>query len=306
MFINNLVFKYNMKIPFLLVGYKKSKNILRYFLGFGRILSRISKGIENDLNESDIGLNKDEYCILSLFNSIIYFVLFFILFFFLSFVFADRNLGNSLIFGLGLGFLLMVIFFFILLKYPKVLAGKKAEEVDKSLLFALKDLLLQVSSGVTLYNSFVNMSYAKYGLVSKEFRIAAQEINSGISMEKSLENMAKRTKSKYLTRSLWQLINSMKVGASLKDALQIVIADLSMEQRARIKDYARELNVWTLMYMLFSVAIPTLGVTMLVVLSGFAGFVITRGTFVLLIVITVFIQIAIIGFIKTRRPVVMV
>ena len=288
----------------MLLDFRILKVILRPFLGLGVILGKISPGIEFDLKESDMDLTVAEYSISAFFNSFIYFIVFFVLMFLLSYMVAERELFYSLGLGFLVGLVLFVLFFIILMRYPKVLSGKKAEEVDKSLLFALKDLLLQVSSGVSLYNAFVNISKSKYGLVSNEFKLAAQEVNTGGNMARALENMAKRTKSEYLRRSLWQLINTMKVGASLEGALKTIIEDLTRDQRSKIKDYAKELNLWTLLYMLFAVAIPTLGVTMLVILSGFAGFAIGKGAFIFLVVIAVAVQIAIIGFIKTRRPVV--
>ena len=281
-----------------------SKSVVRPFFGIGKFLSKLHSGLSFDLKESDLDFKVEHYAGAAFFNSFIYFLIFFILIFLLSFRIAGRELIQSLVFGLAIGLGLALLFFIVLLRYPKILAGKKAEEVDKTLLYALKDLLLQVSSGVSLYNSFVNIANAKYGLVSKEFKIAAQEINTGIPMGKALENMAIRTKSAYLRRSLWQLVNTLKAGASLKGSLKTIIDDLTRDQRSKIKDYARELNLWALIYMLFAVAIPTLGVTMLVVLSGFAGFGVNAGTFFFLVIVAIFVQIVIIGFIKTRRPVV--
>ncbi|MFH1971909.1 MAG: type II secretion system F family protein [archaeon] len=293
-----------MRVPLMLLNYNWLKVILRPFLGLGKIIGKIFPGLEFDLVEADLNLNVAEYTTTTFFNSIFYFVVFFLLMFGLSFRIAARDLIYSLFLSLGVAVGLFILFFIILMRYPKVLSGKRAENVDKTLLFALKDLLLQVSSGVSIYNSFVNISQAKYGLVSDEFRLAAQEINTGTDMERALEHMAKRTKSTYLRRSLWQLVNTMKVGASLEGALKTIIEDLARDQRSKIKDYAKELNLWTLLYMLFAVAIPTLGVTMLVVLSGFAGFGVSSGAFTFLIIVVIIIQIAIIGFIKTRRPIV--
>ncbi len=281
-----------------------SKSVVRPFFGIGKFLSKLHSGLNFDLKESDLDFKVEHYAAAAFFNSFIYFLIFFVLIFLLSFKIAGRELVQSLVFGLAIGLGLSLLFFIVLLRYPKILAGKKAEEVDKTLLYALKDLLLQVSSGVSLYNAFVNIANAKYGLVSKEFKLAAQEINTGIAMDKALENMAVRTRSAYLRRSLWQLVNTLKAGASLKGALRTIIDDLTRDQRSKIKDYARELNLWALIYMLFAVAIPTLGVTMLVVLSGFAGFGVNAGTFFFLVIVAIFVQVVIIGFIKTRRPVV--
>ena len=90
----------------------------------------------------------------------------------------------------------------------------------------------------------------------------------------------------------------------MKSSLQVIITELVKDQRARIEIYAKELNLWSLIYMMFAVAIPSISATMLVILSSFAGFGVTRASFIGFLGITVFIQIALIGLIKTRRPVV--
>jgi len=288
----------------MLFKYKRVKFLIKPFLGIGNLSGKIMSSLKSDLREADIDLDVAEYSALALFNAGFFFLLSFLAFFLLRFRVAEKPLGDSLLFAFLVALLLFVFFFIIFLRYPKILAGKKAEQIDRTLLFALKDLLLQVSSGVSLYNSLINISLAGYGLVSKEFKIAAQEINAGISMIDAIEKMAYRTKSEYLQRSLWQLVNAMKVGASLEGALRTIIEDLGRDQKSKIKDYAKELNLWSLVYMLFAVAIPTLGVTMLVVLSGFAGFGVNMVTFWFLMGFVLFVQIAIIGFIKRRRPIV--
>jgi archaeal flagellar protein FlaJ len=293
-----------MNIPLMIFKYKRVKFLIKPFLGIGNLFAKITSGMKYDLQEADIKLSVAEYSTLALFNACFFFLLSFLAFFLLRFRIAEKPLGASFSFALVVAFLLFLFFVVVLLRYPKILAGKKAEQIDRTLLFALKDLLLQVSSGVSLYNSFVNISLAGYGLVSKEFKIAAQEINAGIPMTVAIEKMAHRTKSEYLQRSLWQLVNAMNVGASLEGALRTIIDDLARDQKSKIKDYAKELNLWSLIYMLFAVAIPTLGVTMLVVLSGFAGFNVNMVTFAFLMGFVLFVQIAIIGFIKRRRPMV--
>ena len=62
--------------------------------------------------------------------------------------------------------------------------------------------------------------------------------------------------------------------------------------------------MWSLIYMLFAVAIPTIGSVMLVILSSFAGMGLGKPFFIVFICICFFIQFVLVGFIKTRRPVV--
>ena len=116
------------------------------------------------------------------------------------------------------------------------------ELLEKNLIFALKDLLLQVTSGVSLYNGLVNISKSNYGEVSKEFERLAKKINGGVPTERALEELSIETKSDYLKRATWQLTNTIKAGADLKESLKVIIAELTNSQKTKISDYAKELN----------------------------------------------------------------
>lgn len=289
------------KVPFLFLPEKKTIHTFRFILGVSSFCSRWIPHLKGDLEEMDSSLKAEEYLLFVSFHSFLYSVLFTLLFGVLLFS-QQRETLVIIQYSILLFLLFFVLFQFVFLRYPHIIGGKKAEEVEKSLIFALKDISLQVSSGVSLYTAFVHVSQEEYGLVSKEFTLLVQDMHRGIPLEKALEQMSKRTRSEYLRRVVWQLINTIKAGASVKGALNTIIDDLSRVQKAKIKDYAQELNLWSLLYMMFAVAIPTLGATMLVILSGFAGFEITPVSFVSFLVITLFIQIALIGFIQSRRP----
>jgi pilus assembly protein TadC len=271
--------------------------------GLGAILAKLSPSLERDLNQADMKVEVEGFMVAVLINALLFAVILGGLFIFLLFD-QGRTVLEAIQTGLLIALGLFVLFGGVLLRYPKVNAGKKAEQIDRLLLFALKDIYLQVSSGVSLYIAFVTVANAGYGTVSKEFKKVVNDMNRGITMADALNKMAEKSKSDYLKRTLWQIINTLKAGASVKGALKTIIRELTSAQERKIKDYAKELNLWSLIYMLFAVAIPTIGATMLVILSGFAGFKITPVSFVSFIGITMFFQLALIGFIKTRRPVV--
>lgn len=284
-------------------------------LNIGKLLSKPILGVSHnfakkfpemkvDLQASGLEMQDFEYIAMVIVNILFMFFLFFFLLFVLNYQVQFKPLADSLreslLYSFGIGLLIA----YALVRYPKIIAGKKAEQIDKNLVYALKDLLLQISSDVSLYNGFVNVSKAGYGLVSDEFEKVAQAINTGTPMDVALERLAVNTESEYLKRTTWQLINTIKAGASLKGALRAIVKDLTMEQRSKIRDYAHELNLWSLIYMMFAVAVPTLGAVMLVILSSFGGMGVTQGMFIAFLVLCFLIQIVLIGFIKARRPVV--
>ena len=288
----------------MLIPLKISKKISKRLRGIGTVFVKIVPGLKYDLEKTDLDLTQGEYMAACLVNCFFVFVLFSGLLFILTYHVRAKALSQSLTLSIGIGFALFVLFFVLLARYPKILAKKKAEQLERNLVFALKDVLLQISSGVSLYNALVNVSKANYGLVSEEFEKVAKQVNSGKAMDKALEELAVTSESDYLRKTVWQLVNTLRAGASLKGALKTIIKQLTVEQKTKIRDYAKELNMWSLVYMLFAVAIPTIGVTMMVILSSFAGMGISKGLFIAFIIICFIVQIILIGLVKTRRPMV--
>ncbi|MFA6088386.1 MAG: type II secretion system F family protein [Candidatus Woesearchaeota archaeon] len=292
----------NQHIPFMLFNAERLKKLKR-LRGIAKLFSKIIPEGNSLMERSGVNLSCEDYTIGALLSGLVYFLLFGGMLFVVSNTFKG-NIEEALRVGVGAGFGLGFMFFFLMMTYPKTLAKKKADMVDRYLIYALKDFLMQISAGNSVYNACVEIANANYGQVSIEFEIVAKKIQTGMPVEQALEEIAKHNDSKYFKKVIWQLVNTIRAGASLKEALFSIINDLNESQKSKIIGFANELNLWSLIYMLFAVAIPSIGTTMMVILSAFGGANLSRGTFVLFLVICAFIQFAIIGFIKARRPVV--
>lgn len=289
---------------------------LRRFVGIGGKIGGAIPGLKFDLQEAGYSVAVGEYVAAALANAAFFgLVMFFILVIPLSLggglstdLVYDPSLSNLLLFLISLrqaflaGFLIFFVFFSFFLFYPKVQARKIADNLDKDLVYALKDMELQISSGVPLYDAMANISRADYGRVSKEFEIAVRDISSGGAEDKALEKMAARTESEFMRKTIWQMLTSLRAGSSLENALRSTIATLNNFQRQQIKGFAGELNILTLVYMLFAVAIPGLGSTLLIVLSSFGGVNVSEAFYISLICACFFVEMIIIGFIRNRRP----
>ena len=167
------------KIPLMILPRKLTNKISRIFIGLSAKLSKFVVGLKYDLTATDIDLSDAEYIAHSLVNSLMFFFLFFFLLSFLGKYVQQKTWGQSFGNGLLYGAVIFILIGYTLIRYPKILAGKKAELIDKYLLFALKDLKLQVTSGITLYNGLVNVSKAGYGRASMEFEKVARAVNTG-------------------------------------------------------------------------------------------------------------------------------
>ena len=310
-------------VPFLLFKGPRSRQLAMYLRGFTFRLKSLIPGLESNIAKTNLRLSAEDYLGLSILNGTVYLLTFFLILSILPFVSSLQDFSISwqagitsatithfpskenftaawtaLKYASALGVFLLIILFM----YPRILAQKKAEDIDRNLIFALKEVSLQIQASVPLYNALLNVSRENYGEVSSELALVARDIHAGRSMPQALEEAALRTNSDFLKKVSWQVVNTIRAGANLKAALQVVIDDLMEEQKRKIKDYTQELNVWTLIYLLFAVAIPSIGSTIFIVLSSFAGIGLTEGMFIFFLTACIFVQIALIGLIKSRRP----
>lgn len=290
------------KIPFLPLPYDKVKSITEHFLGIGENLSKMFPSLEFDLEQSGFEISPRRWMSIALFAFMFYFILIFGLVMLVTIVAKiefSRSVIVSLFAGLGIGGGSFMFLGF----YPKLSAQKKVNDIEKNLPYVLHHILVQVRSGVPLYDTLVSIAKSDYGTMSREMRKVVNEINTGKSEAEALEKVTRETPSFFFRRVMWQLINALKSGADVGVTMKEIVENLAVEQRVAIKKYGAQLNPLALMYMLFAVIFPTLGITFLIVLSSFTGM-----KFSLELVLTgitgviVLFQFMFIGLIKSRRP----
>ena len=205
---------------------------------------------------------------------------------------------------LGASSVLALVGFMYVIFYPKLYVNRKINQIEKNLPYALHHLLIEVRSGIPLFNALVSISQSRYGILSEEIKKAVDDISTGKSEIGSLELLARRNPSLYFRRVLWQIVNSLKSGADIGNTIKQIVDNLAEEQRVAIKKYGSQLNPLTLMYMIFAVIFPTLGITFILVLSSFVGIGIDLQIVLIgIILFLLLFQFMIIGLIKSKRPV---
>jgi flagellar protein FlaJ len=203
--------------------------------------------------------------------------------------------------GLLVGLIFFFISFYFIIFYPKLTLKKRVRTLEKNLLFALRHMLIEIKSGVPLFDSLVGISVG-YEELSDEFQKIVRNINAGKSQIESLNEASERNPSLYFRRALWQIVNAIKAGSDIGNTLEVITNDLSDKQINEIKSYGQELNPWTMMYMIVAVIAPSLGVTFLIILSSFSGITIPNMIFPMILLGLFLFQIFFIGFVKSKRP----
>jgi len=94
----------------------------------------------------------------------------------------------------------------------------------------------------------------------------------------------------------------MKSGGSIVSALETQVDALIAQQVETIKKYSAELNIWTLIYLIVAAAMPSLGITFLVIASSIGGSGIGKEAVILIAVLSMCIEVALIFMLKTKVP----
>ncbi len=291
------------RIPVVPFPMEKAARIARHFLGLGEMLSRFFPGLHFELDQAGFDYEPREWCAIAVFCFVFYLCLLSGLMFTLMLA-AKLELIRVVTLALPAGLIVGLVSMVYLIFYPKLFVNRKVRDLEKNLPTALHHLLIEIRSGVPLYNSLVSIAQSKYGSLSKEIRKAVNEINTGRSEIGALETLARENPSLYFRRVMWQIVNSLKSGADIGDTIKNLVESLAEDQRIAIKKYGSSLNPLALMYMLFAVIFPTLGITFLLVISSFVGigFDVQFMLMGILGFLLIF-QFMLIGLIKSRRPV---
>lgn len=285
-------------IPFVPFKIDSALKLSKSFLWISDKLVKIFPSIEKNLIEADIQLKGREYLSVALFSSLYWFCWLFSSLTIISTIFGK----SQILFSFFISILISLVSFFYILFYPSYRISKKNRDIEKNLIFAIRHLYLEVKSGIPLFEALSSVSKENYGFVSKEFERCVKEISAGKDQTSVFEDLAIRTSHPTFKKIIWQIINAMKTGADLGKILGIISNELTQEQKVKIRKYGSQLSPYALMYLMLTIIMPTLGITLIVVLSSFSGITIPQSFFYLILFVITLFQIMFIGMLKSQRP----
>lgn len=285
-------------IPFVPFPLKKAIKEAKIFERVGAVIAKSKPSLKLDLFQAEIALHPKVYASIVALTTTFYFFVMTPVIFLVGYIARGKP---DFFLPLAIGGLFSLFVFSYLMRYPKFVAMRRIKKLEKDLLNSLQHILIEIKSGVPLFNSMIGVTEG-YGEVSDEYRIVVKEINAGVPEIKALERASLRNPSLHFRRSLWQITNAMKAGSDVASALEAIVNTLTQEQIIAIRRYGQELSPFTLMYMLVAVIMPTLGITFLIILSSFAGLKIPDFLFPLILLALTIFQYFYMGIIKTKRP----
>jgi flagellar protein FlaJ len=287
-----------MMIPFVPFPMKKAIKEAKVFERAGVVIAKSKPSLKLELFQAEITMLPKVYASIVALTTVFYFFVMTPIIFLIGLLAKGQP---DFVLPLSVGGIFSLFVFYYLMGYPKFVALRRIKKLDKDLLNSLQHILIEIKSGVPLFNAMIGVTDG-YGEVSDEFKIVIKEINAGIPEIKALERASLRNPSLHFRRSIWQMTNAMKAGSNVANALEAIVSALTQEQIIAIRKYGQELSPFTLMYMLVAVIMPTLGITFLIVLSSFAGIKIPDTTFPAILVVLAVFQYFYMGIKKTKRP----
>ncbi len=290
------------KIPFNPLPTKVTLAMARHFMGLGERLTSFFPGMDVELRRAEIEYDRATYGAIMIVLSAFYFVFGAII----TYIFAIRlSPGTTILPTIALGGVFALLVLIQLAFYPKILLKKKIRNVEQNLVFALRTLVVEVKSGVTLFDSINIVANGDNGQVSKEFKKAVEKIETGKFQNDALEEMGENNPSLYFRRVIWQLVNGLKAGSDISVIMVALVQDLSREKGNQVRKYGNSLKLLSLLYMMLGAIIPALGLTFLIILSTFPQIKITEGVFWGMLAFIGVGQFMFLGIIKSSRPTLM-
>lgn len=196
---------------------------------------------------------------------------------------------------------IFILIFLYLSKLPEVKIFRRKKQINKDIIFAGRFLIVELESGINLFQAMKNVSksYKDIGIYFKEI---TDKVELGTTVEDALNEAIEYIPSDDFRRLLWQMINSLKTGADVAKSLKGVITQITREQNIEMRKYGRKLNPLAMFYMITTVIVPSLGVTMLIVLTSFISIKITLASLLVGVLLLAFVQFMFVSIIKASRP----
>ncbi len=292
------------KIPFAFIPPNVLERIHRPFLAIGYMMeTTMFPTLNLKLQQARMGISAKKYLTFCFINDVIIAILVGTLLGFFST--KSESLSISPIgIGIFVGIFMMIFMLFQQRAAPEMFIKKRIDNIERNILPALQNILIQLRAGIPLFDVLVNTAAGDYGEVSKEFMEVVKKINGGIPQVEALERVSLENPSGIFRSTIWQMVNGMKTGTNLSDILREIMAALAEEQILQVEEYGAVLSPLTMFYMIMTVILPAIGVNFLIVIAAFMNLemVVTKIVFWSVYGLILMTQFMFMSIIKSKRP----
>ncbi len=213
-----------------------------------------------------------------------------------------QNPVVSVLLGGALGFAIYNMLLNNFVDFPLKKIRQMGKEIERDILFAARDVVISMRSGMPLFNAMTAVSTG-YGAASKEFKKIVDMVQLGVPISQAMEEVSEKSQSKTFKRILLQASVSIRAGADITGSLQAVVDEVTQERVIDLRRYGQRLNALAMFYMLFGVIFPSMGIAVAVILTLFIHLItITPPMLDAALVAVAFLQIVFLNIMRTSRP----
>lgn len=203
----------------------------------------------------------------------------------------------------GIYLVTVSMIYILTIYYPQIEEKKSYSDLNQELPYALRHMGIELKSGKGLHDTLVTIKNADYGSLSKEFNRVLEEVKYGKPTEESLLEMSHRVGSEGLSRTVHQIIGTLRVGGNLANSLNIIAKDISFETQIKLKEYSQKLNSFILIYTFIAILAPVIILIMLMAGSTVMGDIISGNLLVIIYALFFPMTVAFMGMlIKKMEP----
>ncbi|VVB65724.1 Type II secretion system (T2SS), protein F [Candidatus Gugararchaeum adminiculabundum] len=284
-------------IPFSLLPEPALMSFGKRFKGLGKRVSNSFPYLRVNLVQANMSYKPEEYCTGVITATIINF------FVIAALILLLTKVNGTLdpLFAAALATLIAVFSFSMGMMHPAAKAKKRIRQIDDHLIPAIRQMYIEVKSGVTLFEGMKSIGRG-YGGVSEEFAKITKSIEVGIPETNALNQASSRNPSARFRRVVWQISNSLVVGSDIANTLKELVDNMTQERMSDIKKYGAELNPFIMMYMMFAIVLPSLGISLMNVMLSFVNIPIPKIFFPIALFGLAGFQLFFLGFVSSKRP----
>ncbi len=205
---------------------------------------------------------------------------------------------------ISLMFIVLCMMFYIFMKfYPQMKQKRSYGDLNQELPYALRHMGIELKSGKGLHDTLITVANAGYGSFSRELTRVLEQVRYGESTENALLEMSNRIGSDGLSRSVQQIVGTLRVGGNLANSLEVIADDISFDMHVKLKDYSQRLNSFILIYTFAVILAPVIFLIMLMAASTVMGDIIPSNIIMIIYVAFFPMVVVFMGiFIKKLEP----
>ena len=196
-------------------------------ISFLKFVARKFPNLPDQLRKARMPYSPEEFIRRTMLSTLyVSFGIVFIFFLLLANVLTKEKLILSLLIAIPLVF---AVLFFYFLQLPFVKINRIDRDINKEIIYAGRFLVVELESGVTLYDAMKNL-VKSYPITGSYFMEVIYKIDIGTQIEDAIKESIENCPSNSLTKILWQISNSLRTGSNIALPLKTVVDTFIREQ----------------------------------------------------------------------------